>query len=228
MKKKPIKYFLISLIFVLMTFIFISTSSTLAYYKVLAEGADNSFKSTTIPDDAVSIKYNYSSSTKTLTNLYFDIKDVGFPIYLRIHLNINWRDSDGSDGFYMFPLNENEHYRYKRNTTDWNVISEEYYHIYAYNQIIDGKTTIDFINEFVSLKSSGHAGVVLGVEIIYQVIQAIGSTDDNNYQINGENRERNPFEDAWGWSNFPGTQWGFGPGAGWWLNNENYTVVLFN
>lgn len=192
------------------------TVTVSAYYIKISEEVNNTFS----PADAVTPNINEEFSGNNKQNVYVEVGNTGYPVYVRAAIIITWKkdveESDDSgnvtttSGVVYFDepseasaidhvdpdtgTTSTEYvgdYVLLLNLEDWDWNSDDGYYYYKKRVESSGRTS-NLINLCYPLEN-GPDGYTLSVEIIAQTIQAIGYTDETNPK-----GEIPAYQDAWG------------------------------
>lgn len=163
--------------------------SVFAAYLRNSDEVKNTFK----PADSVTpeIIEKFEEFDNTVKkDVYFEVGDTDYPVYVRAAIVITWQDEDGIV-YFSKPIQGTD-YTIDLNTDDWALKSDGFY--YFKSSVASGGETSNLINSCTQIKAAPVDGYTLSVEILVQTVQAVGSTD-------GENGA--PVTDAWedaGWN----------------------------
>ena len=124
------------------------------------------------------------------SNVYFNVGNTGYPVYVRAAIVITWQAKDGT---VYFSKPSQSDYTLDLNLTAWEKNSDGFY--YLKDPVESGEDTAYLINRCAqsSTSTAPAEGYYLSVEILVQSVQAIGSTDKENPQ-----GEIPSYQDAWG------------------------------
>lgn len=177
-KDKRITRFSILLITIMVLAAIIAVSVFAAYLRNSGE-VKNTFK----PADSVVPQINETFDKTVKENVYFEVGDTDYPVYVRAAIVITWQNKDG---IVYFSKPEDTDYTIDLNMTDWELREDGFY--YFKDSVVSRGKTSNLINSCVQINEAPVDGYTLSVEIIVQTVQAVGSTD-------GENGA--PVTDAW-------------------------------
>lgn len=184
-QKKPQKTWLPILIIVIAL---IAVMSALVAAKYIKNAGDvvNKFS----PAESVTPIIHEQFDNNVKENVYFEVGDTDYPVYVRAAIVITWQNEEGT---VYFSKPETADYTLVLNKTYWEKKSDGFYY---YSEPVEsgGKTPI-LIYECKQINPAPAEGYTLSVEIIAQTVQAVGSTDENN-----PNGVIPAYEDAWGLS----------------------------
>ena len=182
-QKKPQKTWLPILIIVIAL---IAVMSALVAAKYIKNAGDlvNKFS----PAESVTPIIHEQFDNNVKENVYFEVGDTDYPVYVRAKIIYTWQDKDGI--VYFSEPKENSDYTIKLNLADWEKKSDGFY--YYKKSVASGKTTTNLINKCEQIKEAPVDGYTLNVEIIVQTVQAVGSTDGENGAA-----EKDAWKDAW-------------------------------
>lgn len=160
------------------------TTLVVAYYIKDTGEVTNEF----IPADPVTPEVTESFDGTEKKDVSFEVGDTGYPVYVRVAIVVTWKDEDGVVYFKKPVLGTD----YSLMTTDpesgWEYDPADGYYYYI-NKVESGDSTPVLIQSSKQLDTANPPeGYTLSVEIIVQTVQAIGTTDDDEYQA---------WQDAW-------------------------------
>ena len=139
--------------------------------------------------DKPEIKETFKDNIKN--NVYFQVEDKGYTVYVRAKLVITWKDEDGV--IYFANPEKDTDYELDLNLTDGWVYGEDDGYYYYTIPVDSGKTTGVLINSCTQLQTP-YDGYTLSVEVIAQTIQAAGRTDGDGVD---PDTEIPAYRDAW-------------------------------
>ena len=167
---------------------------------------DQDIENTLIPDKSVQPKIKETFDNTEKKDVYFEVGETGYPVYVRAAIIITWKYKDNEnaalqglgleEGDISFTapkrLDEGKNdkdadYLLVLNETDWEKGEDGFYY---YNQPVEsnGKTT-NLIQSCKQVnKDNAPESFILDVEVIVQTVQAVGTTDDE---------KRLSYQDAW-------------------------------
>lgn len=187
MKRKKLHITKLSILLItIVTFLIVTAISVGASYLKNSGEVKNFFS----PADSVTPKIveKFKESDNTVKeDVYFEVGDTGYPVYVRAAIVITWQDKDGI--VYFSKPTSNTDYEIDLNLTDWELRDGLYY--YKKSVVSGGETSI-LINKCEQIKAAPVDGYTLSVEVIVQTVQAIGYTDGEN-----GTPEKEAWKDAW-------------------------------
>lgn len=148
------------------------TTGTVAAYLAVAS---NEIKNTFSAEDQVdpSVAETFSGTKKE--NVYVQVGDPGYAVYVRAAIVVNWKNSENDQekvwsiapqpGEYSLTIGEG----WKKGTDGF------YYHLAP---VPSGESTAVLITECSPIAQAPESGYTLSVEVMTQTIQALGTTDD--------------------------------------------------
>lgn len=162
--------FTILLIILAVTAVFVD-----AAYIVGSSEVINTFK----PADSVNPTINETFDNVVKEDVYFEVGDTYYPVYVRAAIVVTWQDEAGTV-YYEPPVatGDDPDYSIVLNTDDW-AFNEDDGFYYFKNSVVSGGETSILIYSCTQDKEAPEDGYTLSVEIIVQTVQAVGFTDDS-------------------------------------------------
>lgn len=135
------------------------------------DSLQNSFtyESSVTPD----VKENFSGSEKT--NVYVNVGDTGYSVYVRAAVLINWKNEAGEVLANIPELTNDYEIQYNLTDSDWFDGGDGFY--YFANPVNSLGNTDILISKCVEVDDSPIDGYKLNVDIVTQTIQSAGFTD---------------------------------------------------
>ena len=145
------------------------TGAVVAYLSYGTAGVENTFS----PAQSVNPSVVETFDGKTKSNVYVNVGDTEYSVYVRAAVVITWKNSDG-DVLGTAPVPEE--YTIEYNTDDWFRGDDGFWY---YTQAVpSGENTSALIVTCTPVEGENPEGYSLNVEIIAQTVQQLGSTDD--------------------------------------------------
>ena len=156
------------------------TTGTVAAYLAVAS---NEIKNTFSAEDQVDPTVSETFSGTKKENVYVQVGDPGYAVYVRAAIVVTWKNSDDQvwsaapqPEEYSLTIGEG----WKKGADGF------YYHLAP---VPSGESTEVLIKECSPIAQAPESGYTLSVEIMTQTIQALGTTDDGEIPA---------VQDAWG------------------------------
>lgn len=193
---RPLKLLLI--IFALLMAVAVSVTSVFAYYIKSSGTADLE------PAQNTDVGYRFDAGSSSISNIKIKVTNPEYPVYVRATAVFCWKIASGEGKGDVYgveiPVQGNINEQYP--TCDygvkygeaWNKLEDGFYY---YPNVVEMSGENGFVIDdafidqcqFYSRKDKQPENCVLSLEIIFQTVQAIGTTDDG---------ELLSWQDAWG------------------------------